>query len=308
VLRLPPGRAGESTYRHTDEEITWTAASSSGQPGAAFRYSSLAVGLRRRSWILGESYETAAGETITVDNVRLHRSVLYALYGDVPRVIMLPDRQFVFLTLRRAGPDAVFPEAGSFRLRLDDERYRGTTEVGDSIDIGLVACFYDFIRPPPSSDDERTTVAVEVPLRVTPERVAVEWVGDDTTARWVWPDARVRALRNPPRFQVEALDFPAIFACNESFDVAVRVANVGGRRDLFNAVLGPVELGPHQGWAWMSLPVTPGETATWEEDLRYPPDLSDLPCDERTGSVVFELDWGLDTRTVTLARREGTPA
>lgn len=257
---------------------------------------------------LGETYETAAGETITVADVHLRRSVLYALYGDVAQLVAPRNQQFVFLTLRHDGPDADFPPAPSFRLLLDDQRYLGASEVGDGVDIRLISYFYDFIHVSPPTDDERTTVAVEVPLQVAPDRVAVEWVGDDATARWVWPDPRVRALRNPPRFRVEAVEFPETFACNEPFDVAVRVANVGGRRDLFNAIVGPVELGRSQGWHWMALPVSAGETATWEEGLQYPPNVSDLKCDESTDSATFELDWGLGTRTVTLARREETLA
>ena len=253
-----------------------------------------------------ETYETAAGETITAANVHIHRSALYALDGYPPQVLMLPDRQLVFLTLLGTEPDAVFPEAGSFRLLLDDERYHGTTEVGDDVEIASLTWYHEFVHVPPPTEEEQATVAWEVPLDVAPERVAVEWVGDDATARWVWPDARVRALRNPPRFQVEALDFPETFTCNEPFSAAVSVANTGGRQDLFNAVLGPPELGPHHGWEWMALSVPAGETATWVDELQYPPSRSDLTCDERTDSATFELDWGLGTRTVTLARREPT--
>ena len=255
---------------------------------------------------LGETYETVAGETITAANVHIHRSALYALDGYPPQVLVLPDRQLVFLTLLGTEPDAVFCEAGSFQLLLDDERYRGATEVGDDVELAGVSLFHEFVHVPSPTDEEQATVAWEVPLDVASERVAVEWVGDDTTARWDWPDSRVRALRNPSRFRVEALDLPETFACDEPFGAAVRVANDGGRQGLFNAVVGPPELGRHHGWEWMSLRVPAGETAIWAEELQYPPSRSDLTCDERTDSATFELDWGIGTRTATSARRGTT--
>lgn len=256
----------------------------------------------------GESYETTAGETVTVANVHLQRSVFYSLYSDLPRVLMLPDRQFVFLTLLGTEPDAIFPEARSFRLRLDDGRYRGTTEVGDHVEVSLFTWYHEFVHLPPPTDEEQATVAWEVPLDVAPEEVAVEWSDENATAKWVWPDSRVRALRNPSRFRVDALDLPGTFTCNEPFGAAVRVANVGGRQDLFNAILGPAELGPHHGWETLSLQVPAGETATWAGELQYPPSLSDLTCNERTDSVTFELNWGLETQTTTLTRRGTTSA
>lgn len=113
--------------------------------------------------------------------------MLYALYGSVPRPVVPRDRQFVFLNIRHDGPDANFPPATSFRLLVDDQRYRGASEVGDGVDIRLVSYFNDFVHVSPSTDDERATVAVEVPLQVAPDRVAVEWVGSSP------PYSRLRA-------------------------------------------------------------------------------------------------------------------
>lgn len=238
--------------------------------------------------------------------IQLRRSVFDLWYPDAVRPLAPSDAQFVFLTLRLDGPDEFVPNAGSFRLLLDDESHTGATSAGGvDLDFGL-SVPNDGIYPSPETaaenDFDRATVALEVSLDVEPTRVLVEWVGDDETARWAWDDDLVQALRNPPDFRVEAVEFPDEFACDEPFDTAVTVANDGGREDIFHAIVGAVEPARDEHPTGISVRVPAGGEAVWTGSLQFPPQLSSDECDEDVEYATFELDWGTATRQVTIER------
>lgn len=262
---------------------------------------------RTTSLSVGDTYETVSGETITLADVELRRTMFDKVHPDVWKPFVPESSQFVFLTLAVDDQRALAPDPASFRLSIDGATYSGAESVaGKEISTNLsVANDGVHVAPAVARDDDhpRATVGFEVPLDVTPDRVAVEWVGDDEATRWTWDDSLVELLGAPPEFGVARIDAPETFACGEPFDASVTLANDGGRREPCNATVRIVEPVREQHPAWLAPPISAGDRAIEELELTFPPRLQSDACTDDVDEATFRLDWGTGTRDFSVERR-----
>lgn len=255
---------------------------------------------------VGDGFRTATGETLRVSDVRLARSVFDLVYPDAVSPLAPTDSQFVFLTVGLDDPNALVPTPQSFQLRVDEEAITGRSRVADRHIDRRLAIPNEFINLTPDlaaeQGENRATVGFEVPFDVDPDRVFVEWQGDDETARWDWDDGLVDDLATPPAFDVTEIDHPDSFVCGERFETSVTITNAGGRAEAFRAIFPakePIATGQTVG---ISESVPADGTATWNGFLEFPPPLAGESCDDGVESATFELDWGVDTREITVSR------
>lgn len=256
---------------------------------------------------IGDSFRTGTGETVTVDTVHLRRTLFDMAFPDAVVPLGPTGSQFVLATVSLDDGNALVPDPGSFRVGIDDAEWTGSSRLlGVAIDHGL-SIPNDAVHPTPSTAEENgrdlATVGFTVPVDLDPDQMFIEWANDGQSARWVGDDSVAEAVGTPPEFRVEGVDHPETFVCDEEFDVSVTIANDGGRDGVFQAVFPaakPTKEGHPESF---TAPVSAGETTTWNGSLEFPPHLHPDGCDDDVRSTTFELDWGLDTREITLERR-----
>lgn len=256
---------------------------------------------------IGDSFRTASGETVTVEAVHLRRTLFDMAFPDAVVPHTRTGSEFVLVTVSLDDSDALVPDPGSFRLATGEATWAGSERLGDTAIDHRLSTPNDAVHRTPSAADERgddlATVGFTVPVDIEPDSVSIEWNGDGETARWEGDDGLANALGSPPEFRVEGIDHPEAFACDEAFDVSVTVANDGGRDGVFQAVFPAVKPTTDDHPESFSASVSAGETTTWNGSLEFPPHLHPDGCDDDVQSATFELDWGLDTREISLERR-----
>lgn len=258
---------------------------------------------------VGETVQLASDRSITVSAVHLRRILFDQTAPDAVAPVATAGSQFVFCTIPVSGTNALAPSPGTFHLILDDTSYAGQSRIaGADIDRGL-ALSNDVVNPIPPVAAERGlsagSVGFTIPTNVAPETVAVQWKAEDTVIRWEWDDDLVDALADPPAFSVSEIDHPATFSCGEPFPVSITVTNEGGRTGRFAAILGSTDPIEQQHPRRFRLVVPSGGQAEWDGELEFPPRLlARSDCGDDIESATFELDWALETRTISIDRRQ----
>lgn len=236
----------------------------------------------------GEAATTDRGETVTVANARVQRSVMTLCQNPGnPRVVAPDGAQFLVVDVTLDGPDrgARLAEKGpTLSIERDGERV--------TVDGPCETVFAGITR---SWRADRVTVALPVPIAET-ERAAVVWGRDGTPVRWLLPDGVVEAFGAAPTFAVRDFRVPAEIGHFEDIPVALTVANDGDRDGTFRATL---ELANPFFENGVRFAVPAGEAVTHRTSRSHP---------VKEGVVTLECAWGTGalSRRVRLVWRDGT--
>jgi len=257
---------------------------------------------------IGETVELPGGGSIGLTEVHFRRILFEQTHPDAVSPITSTGSQFVICTIPVDGSEAVVPDPYAFQFVLDDERYRSTTTLAGASITRDLSFTNKVVNPTPSVAAENdlavASVAFVVPLDADPESVVIEFEREDALVRWMWNDALVKDLAAPPEFTVTSIGHPESFVCDEQFPISMTVANNGGRRGHFAGIVGATAPTEQQHPRPVRLELPPGGRKTWEGELQYPPRVSRQEECEEVESVTVEFDWAIDSRTVTIDRRQ----
>lgn len=235
---------------------------------------------------VGETFETDRGGTLTVEGVRIRKSIVSGGVHFDP--VVLPDRQFVVAHLSVSSPGAgTTGRTDYLRSRELDSRFRvtldGTRYPGDDRVFHVV---------PRSDDPEGVRLGFPVPAPATVERGSVVWTTGVPEVRWSLTADHRDALARPPQFEVREFAVPDEVTRGSTFDATLTVANVGSGDGTFLAELGATTISDTPE---IRIDVSAGETVTAKRAVEpYYPEESD----EMT--LVLNWDVGQSNRTVSI--------
>lgn len=221
---------------------------------------------------LGESFETADGQSVAVHDVQVQRIVFTQGVHTDPRT--RPDEQFVVADVAVSDRDI----------------HRDLSVVADGRTVAIGA---NDALVSPFDDPVGELLGFRVPAPLDAERGAVVWSGDDgATARWSLDADLLDALANPPEFAVEAFEVPEEVERGSSFTATLTVSNSGSGGGAFRAELGATTISDTPE---IRVAVPASETVTAEQVVEpyYPDD-----ADEAT----IRLNWDAEfvERTVSI--------
>lgn len=238
----------------------------------------------------GEWFETDRGWAITLENVRVQRSI--ASFGPTHTDVAAE------VGVQYAVADVAFRPGDE--ATTDDWKTTNPEPLGD---LHFVTLVDGELNP---ADGPRRNVVLRsrygqtnrlgfpVPVEPTPQAVSLGWLAsDERSVYWDLGADALAALAHPPEFEVRSFEVPERATPDETLDVAVTVANVGERDGTFIAELGNAAISDQPE---IFLDVPQGGTATVHESVT-----ADVPGGDEMRVV---LDWGTDRleRSVTIDR------
>lgn len=172
----------------------------------------------------GETYETAAGWSITVEPVGVYRSVVE--FGVThPNPVYEPGAQFVAVDVTTAGPNAPDPAELTLFARTDT----------------LDRSSWRYLAAERNRADRRQRYGFPVPTRPAPTEGAIQWQrADGPDVSWRLPAVTLERIARPPSFELR--EFTARDVAGDEVAVAVTVANDGPGDGRFLAEAGHPEI------------------------------------------------------------------
>jgi hypothetical protein len=223
------GTAAEE--RRTSRPTTKTTPRRTTEPGTRTTNSGTSTSGEPATLAVGESFETASGETVTVHAIRIRKSIVSGGVHYDP--VTLSGRQFVVPEVSVATADGRTTSesehlrgrelSSRFRVGLDGKRYPKTDRV--------------FHVVPRSEESEGVRLGFPAPAPANVERGAIVWI-QRPVVRWELTDDHRHALAHPPSFEVRAFRIPETVERESAFDATLTVGNVGPGDGVFLAELG----------------------------------------------------------------------
>jgi hypothetical protein len=234
-----------------------------------------------RTLAVGETYESAEGTTVTVEDVRVRKLVRSTSAGSPTHVDVacLDGHQFAVVDVEAADAegDSILEDIRLF-LAVDGGRYPQADQ----------HWYWAF---PPGSYARPGLPAVPVPPTAATD-AAIVWSRDaDPVVRWNLSSETVNALGRSPAFTVRSFETPDSARRGTSFEATFTVANTGERDGHFTTEFGA---GPISDHGEVTIEVPPGaeRTHSGRLDPHYP---------ESRDEIDVTLDWGCDRRRRTVA-------
>lgn len=212
----------------------------------------------------GRAYESPSGETATVHDVSVRRTVFTRSVHVDPH--FRSGEQFLVVDASVSDRDLL----RQFELVADGEQI-------DTRRIGRL------VEPFGEPTDELLGLAVPAPLDA--DRGAVTWRGPEGGfARWPLADDHLHALANPPEFEVRGFEIAETVERGSSFPASLTIANAGSGDGTFFAELGATTISDVPE---IRVEVPAGETVSVERTV-------DPHYREGDDELTVVLNWGAD--------------
>lgn len=231
---------------------------------------------------MGESYETADGRIVTVQDVSLRKLIRSTSVGSSNHidVACLDGHQFAVVDV-----DALDTHGNSiledvrFSLEIDDERFPRDDQ-------------HWYWAIPPGLHDWPGIPAFPAPI-TDASSAFVLWLRETAPpVRWRVPTDTVDRFSWAPAFAVQSVEVPETVSRGSVFDASVTVANTGDRDGRFVTEFGAGPISDH-GEITVDVPAGTEKTHTEQLNPHYP---------ESADEIDVTLNWGCDrtTQTVTV--------